>query len=437
MLRQVLCVLVICRLGSAAVWSDDQIEWFAENRQLTRLPVLELPVQGARAVTTLGDGQLVVWAPGELSVWDPQATQRLYSIPTGDLTLTSLSVAPHQREIWGLSSAGDIHRWALPAEKRRWGPEQALGPPDTRIAGDQTTAWASAAPDDQPEWLLLEFAEPVIATEAVIYETFNPGALSKVSEWKAGQTRTIWEGADPFQVINGVGVATIPVKHAEPVQRLRLDFNSQSVPGWNEIDAVGLKTADGQVHWAVRAAASSTFAARSGESSLRPMTRASEPPPKFPLPTGTTVIKHDDGVADGKQSYGGTGFAVEFKYDATAQLLAGIELFGSRYGTSAPPAEDFSVTILDQDRTVIAVRKFPYAAIERGPERWYLLAFEPVKVPSKFLVAIDFHAHQTKGIYMEKDATNAAGSSYVGTVSQGFRATDPPCRWMVRSHLIP
>jgi hypothetical protein len=51
---------------------------------------------------------------------------------------------------------------ATPKLKRAWGPEQATGPPDTHQAGDIQTAWASLTPDQQKEWLLLEYAGPVV-----------------------------------------------------------------------------------------------------------------------------------------------------------------------------------------------------------------------------------------------------------------------------------
>src|SRR5438552_2365475 len=57
--------------------------------------------------------------------------------------------------------------------KRGWGPEQATGAPDTPLAGDYTTAWASATPDGQDEWLELEYAKPVLAEAVLIHETYN------------------------------------------------------------------------------------------------------------------------------------------------------------------------------------------------------------------------------------------------------------------------
>src|SRR5262249_35044537 len=70
---------------------------------------------------------------------------------------------------------------SAPAAKRAWGPEQATGAPDTLEAGDRQTAWASLTEDGQDEWLLLEYAKPVIPREIHVYETFNPGALYRVT----------------------------------------------------------------------------------------------------------------------------------------------------------------------------------------------------------------------------------------------------------------
>src|SRR5947209_2560780 len=51
-----------------------------------------------------------------------------------------------------------VHRWDRPGATAvqsirdvgyNWSASQATGPPDTSIAGDQVTAWASATPDGQ------------------------------------------------------------------------------------------------------------------------------------------------------------------------------------------------------------------------------------------------------------------------------------------------
>src|SRR5688572_11549360 len=41
-----------------------------------------------------------------------------------------------------------------------WSILQAVGPPDTPGAGDIVTAWASAQPDSQKEWLIFDYERP-------------------------------------------------------------------------------------------------------------------------------------------------------------------------------------------------------------------------------------------------------------------------------------
>ncbi len=145
--------------------------------------------------------------------------------------------------------------------RRAWGPEQATGAPDTRSAGDWETAWASLNPDSQREWLLLEFAEPILPKAVVIHETFNPGAVNKVGLFDAdGKDVAAWTGTDPTPRTSQKGVSEIPVKVTFKTKRVKIYVDSPGVPGWNEIDAVGLRVADGKTHWATKATASSTFA---------------------------------------------------------------------------------------------------------------------------------------------------------------------------------
>src|SRR5262249_25198500 len=149
---------------------------------------------------------------------------------------------------------------AVPQPKRAWGPEQATGPPDTQEAGDFQTAWASRTPDGQDEWLLLEYAEPVKPKEVVVHETYNPGAVTRVTAFKLDGTEVeVWKGKDP-SAGKDIGVSVLPFKGDFRTNRIKLYIESTKVPGWNEIDAVGLKTAQGKTLWAVAADASSTYA---------------------------------------------------------------------------------------------------------------------------------------------------------------------------------
>src|SRR5262249_21345524 len=66
-------------------------------------------------------------------------------------------------------------------------------------------------------------------------------------------------GKDP-SAGKDIGVSVLPVKNAFKTARIKIYIDSKNVPGWNEIDAVGLKDDKGKMFWAVAAAASSTYA---------------------------------------------------------------------------------------------------------------------------------------------------------------------------------
>jgi hypothetical protein len=142
---------------------------------------------------------------------------------------------------------------------RSWGPEQLTGPPDTVGSGDIPTAWASREPDAGPEWLKLDYQNPISLAEVRIRETYNPGAISKVTAIQNGQEILLWEGTElPAQApIDFV----LPVSGNIIAQSITVYLDTSRVSGWNEIDAVELVGKDGTRQWASQAAASSTYAA--------------------------------------------------------------------------------------------------------------------------------------------------------------------------------
>ena len=146
---------------------------------------------------------------------------------------------------------------------RAWGPEQASGPPNTPGHGDIQTAWASLTEDAQDEWLVLTYETAVVPATVEVHETYNPGALVRVSAFTpAGAEVAVWEGTDPVARGSGRGVAAIPVAAEFATTKVKLYLNSTGVPGWNEIDAVALVDAAGNRQWAQQVEASSTYAER-------------------------------------------------------------------------------------------------------------------------------------------------------------------------------
>ena len=152
------------------------------------------------------------------------------------------------------------------APPRAWGSEQTTGAPDTKGAGDIRTAWASKTQDGQEEWLELTYERAIKPVEIHVVETYNPGALFKVTAMtSSGMEAVMWRGDDPTppDAPEGRGTSVVKVRAAVTTDRIRIHLASDKVSGWNEIDAVGIKDEAGKMHWAVSATASSEYA--SGE----------------------------------------------------------------------------------------------------------------------------------------------------------------------------
>ncbi|MCC2669251.1 MAG: blaR0 [Armatimonadetes bacterium] len=213
----------------------------------------------------------VIRVPGDLETYSafkdygPSATASWggYSgLPSGHWVY----VYPHWY-IWGEAVPGtsaitpDVA--IEPSEKRSWGPEQAIGAPDTEQAGDIATAWASATQDEQDEWLQLDYGKPIQAVAVIVHESFNPGALTRITTVRPDTEEVdLWRGEDPTPAGRDHGVSIVTLKEPVEASTIRLYLASARVPGWNEIDAVGIIDSIGRTHWATRATASSTYAER-------------------------------------------------------------------------------------------------------------------------------------------------------------------------------
>ncbi len=141
-----------------------------------------------------------------------------------------------------------------------WGIEQVLGAPNTMTHGDIQTTWASSTQDGQKEWLELSFQKVVQPAQILINETYNPGAVYRVTGFDGqGRERLLWQGVDPKKPGSGAGFSKITPTYSLSTDRIRVYIDSPAVPGWNEIDAVGLKDKYGRIQWAKKAKASSTY----------------------------------------------------------------------------------------------------------------------------------------------------------------------------------
>jgi hypothetical protein len=203
-------------------------------------------------------------------------------------------------------SAGDeqwsVDRWDRPGATQvlsirhfwsKWGPRQATGPPDTPTPGDCVTAWASAFPDVAGDWLELSYPNAVVPRWLKIYESYNPGAVCRVTAFKADGTEIeAWKGTDPTPTSAASGTSDIPLSVRFATDRVRIYLASEKVPGWNEIDAAGLVAADGKLQWASDARASSYY----GESTA--MGAAGTPVPADLVPSWSGLDRPGPAMRD-------------------------------------------------------------------------------------------------------------------------------------------
>ena len=142
--------------------------------------------------------------------------------------------------------------------KPPWSPAQATGQPDTPDAGIFPTAW-SCTVDEQDEWLLLQYEKPITPKKIKIYQVHNPGAINRVSMFKAnGEEVVVWSGVDPISIVNKLGISELDLEVPFETSRVKIHIDWQSHSGNHLIDAVGLVDILGNTYWAIEAEASST-----------------------------------------------------------------------------------------------------------------------------------------------------------------------------------
>ena len=201
------------------------------------------PVPGTTPIPTATPAPTV--APTVARTATPTVTPTPTVAPTVGRTATP-TATPTPAPV---TSTSTISQWADKASASSedtptsWSAMQATGAPDTDTYGDFPTAWASQQADNSIQWLELEYSKPVYATGVNVIENYNPGTLVRVDAKDNNNVyRTVWTGTDPGKGISGeISSSNISfLKTTYPVSTLRLFFDTDLVPGWNEIDAVQL-----------------------------------------------------------------------------------------------------------------------------------------------------------------------------------------------------
>ena len=141
----------------------------------------------------------------------------------------------------------EFHQWATDAVASSqygedgWSAMQTTGAPNTQSCGDSGTAWASAE-STEAATLTVTFEIPVTPQQVNIYETYNPGAITKIELVRSDGNGVVSvpNSADPGN-LPCPGVLSINIPQDVPLVNGVIIYLDQSTTGdWNEIDAVEL-----------------------------------------------------------------------------------------------------------------------------------------------------------------------------------------------------
>lgn len=166
-------------------------------------------------------------------------------LPPVKETLTDSTVTTHRPDSAYLATLPIV--WTSKAEASSayssdgWAAKQLIGPPDVYPAfGDIPQAWASQGSDDSLEWAIVRFAKPTPMQAALIFETLNTGAIVRIDDMtNPKKPVALWSGTTRRGGMKS-RVMFLALAAPRSVTALRLVVDSPAVPGWNEIDAVGL-----------------------------------------------------------------------------------------------------------------------------------------------------------------------------------------------------
>ena len=136
------------------------------------------------------------------------------------------------------SSYGDTKE-----NSQSYSPWQATGKPNCENYADDGRSWTSKDADKGIEWLRLKFEKPVNATEVRIRQNMGPGAVIKIDLIDTdGKSHTIWEGIDKTKYDPEL-ISWFYAKFdktAYKTKEVKITLATNTIGGWNEIDAVQL-----------------------------------------------------------------------------------------------------------------------------------------------------------------------------------------------------
>ncbi len=153
---------------------------------------------------------------------------------------------------------------------------------------------------------------------------------------------------------------------------------------------------------------------------------------------GLLRLSYGDGTKEGERSISGSGHAVTFCRPEGKWALAGVEFFGCRYGSDAPPADEFSVFLCDEKFRTLREVRAPYSRFATaGKWKWERVGFDPIEAPAYFYVVLCFEPTASKGVFMAEDTHVSRTHSRMAYPSTYVMDVRGKSDWMIRCLLKP
>jgi outer membrane protein OmpA-like peptidoglycan-associated protein len=121
---------------------------------------------------------------------------------------------------------------------------QVLGYPNAETLNSKCEfCWAPSNEDGGKEFIRVRFENAIHAQQIAVFEALNPGAITEITLYDIkGKAIEVYQNKDPKTANMGIGRAfyyTFP-RTQQPIKEAKVEFNTRAVPGYNQIDAIGI-----------------------------------------------------------------------------------------------------------------------------------------------------------------------------------------------------
>lgn len=150
---------------------------------------------------------------------------------------------------------------------------QALGKPDKLPApGESPSAWSPATKENpQGEWIKVGFARPMQIAQVIVGENYNPGAVTHIYVYDVNDKEYLI-----YKNVN-VGPLSVPARMFSIfantnylVKAVKLELNTAKVPGFNQIDAIGISSSTDEIQAKINIASDTDLEIKSKPINLGP-----------------------------------------------------------------------------------------------------------------------------------------------------------------------